>query len=172
MTNSQQAILVVGAGIYGVTAALELRRRGYAVTLCDPGPLPHPHAASTDITKVIRMDYGADELYMTLMEEAFVGWDAWNRAWPEPLYHETGYVVMAHEAMRPGTYEYDSYAMLLKRGHKPQRLNAHTLKEKFPAWNADRYADGYYNPRAGWAASGKVVARLIGEAQAAGVVLR
>ena len=33
-----------------------------------PGPLPHPLAASTDISKVIRMDYGPDEDYLTAME--------------------------------------------------------------------------------------------------------
>jgi sarcosine oxidase / L-pipecolate oxidase len=35
-------ILVIGAGIFGVTTALELRARGYQVALLDPGPLPHP----------------------------------------------------------------------------------------------------------------------------------
>ncbi len=46
--------LIVGAGIYGVTAALELRSRGHRVSLIDPGPIPHPLAASTDISKVVR----------------------------------------------------------------------------------------------------------------------
>ena len=104
MTMASQSVIVVGAGIFGVTAALELRRRGHPVSLFDPGPLPHPNAASTDITKVIRMDYGADALYTALMEEAFPGWDAWNREWPSPLYHETGFVIMARGAMRPGMY--------------------------------------------------------------------
>ncbi|GEM_PF-5367534 len=39
--------LVVGSGTFGVTAAIELRRRGHPVQLPDPGPLPHPLAAST-----------------------------------------------------------------------------------------------------------------------------
>ena len=56
--------IIVGAGIFGVTTAIELRERGYTVSLVDPGPLPHPLAASTDISKVIRMEYGADEQYM------------------------------------------------------------------------------------------------------------
>ncbi len=60
--------LIVGAGIYGVTAALELRARGHRVTVVDPGPLPHSLAASTDISKVIRMEYGPDDAYMGLME--------------------------------------------------------------------------------------------------------
>ena len=54
-------ITVAGAGVFGVTAAIELRKRGHAVRLVDPGPLPHPLAASTDISKVVRPEYGADE---------------------------------------------------------------------------------------------------------------
>jgi len=61
MSKPSRSVIVVGAGIFGVTAALELNRRDYAVSLFDPGPLPHVNAASNDISKVIRMDYGADE---------------------------------------------------------------------------------------------------------------
>ena len=76
MTNRK--IIVVGAGIFGVTAAIELRRRGHAVQLLDPGPLPHPLAASTDISKAVRMEYGTDEDYATLVEQSFDGWHQWN----------------------------------------------------------------------------------------------
>jgi glycine/D-amino acid oxidase-like deaminating enzyme len=68
-----ERVAIVGGGIAGITAALELRRRGFTVDVFDPGPLPHPNAASTDITKMIRMDYGADEFYTELMEGAFWG---------------------------------------------------------------------------------------------------
>src|SRR5262245_22026439 len=45
---SMSRIIVVGAGINGVTAAIEINKRGHEVVLIDPGPLPHPLAASTD----------------------------------------------------------------------------------------------------------------------------
>jgi glycine/D-amino acid oxidase-like deaminating enzyme len=76
------SVTIVGAGIFGVTAALELRRRGYPVSLFDPGPLPHPQAASTDISKVVRMDYGTEDFYMDWMAEVFPGWQVWNERWP------------------------------------------------------------------------------------------
>lgn len=62
-------IVVVGGGIFGVTSAVELKQRGHEVTLLDRSDLPHDQAASWDISKLVRMDYGYDEEYMELMEE-------------------------------------------------------------------------------------------------------
>ena len=45
------SIVVVGAGVFGLSSAIDLARRGHTVTLMDPGPIPHPRAASTDISK-------------------------------------------------------------------------------------------------------------------------
>src|SRR5438552_13853062 len=63
-------IIVVGAGINGVTSAIELKKRGHRVVLVDPGPLPHPLAASTDISKAVRAAYGPDETYTELAERS------------------------------------------------------------------------------------------------------
>jgi glycine/D-amino acid oxidase-like deaminating enzyme len=64
----QLDVLVVGCGIFGVNTALELRARNVArVAILEPGPVPQEHAASTDISKIIRMDYGTDLLYTEMM---------------------------------------------------------------------------------------------------------
>lgn len=155
-----RSILIVGAGEFGLTAALELRRRGWAVTVIDPGPIPRDTAASTDISKVVRMDYGTDDQHTALGEAAITGWHLWNQQWGETLYHEDGFLVLASEAMRPGGFEYESFEKLVARGHKLERLDPDGLRERFPAWPAEKYCDGYFNPRGGWAESGKVIAQL------------
>ncbi|MCI0398200.1 MAG: FAD-dependent oxidoreductase [Chloroflexi bacterium] len=162
-------VIVVGAGIFGVTTALALRERGHHVALLDPGPLPHPLAASTDISKVIRMEYGADEEYMAMVEEAREGWLAWNELFGQPLYHEVGVTMLTRAPMAPGGYEYESYQMLLKRGHRPDRLDAAEITRRFPAWRPGHYVDGYFHARGGYAESGRVVAALVGHAQKQGV---
>lgn len=172
MNGGGRRVLVVGAGICGVTAALELRRRGWTVDLFDPGPIPHPDAASTDITKAVRMDYGDDEHYVAMMETAFPVWDRWNATWTEPPYHQDGFLLLSRDRMAPGGFEHDSHATLTRRGHHLERLDRDILSRRFPAWNPAPYADGYWNPRAGWAASGDVVRQLAGEARAAGVRIR
>lgn len=165
--------LIIGSGIFGLTAALELRARGYEVTLLDAGPVPHPLAASTDISKVVRIEYGADALYTSLAEEAREGWLTWNRElFAQPLYHESGATFLVRDTMQPGGYEFENFRMLQSRGHVPERLDATQIRARFPAWNADRYVDGYFNPQAGFVESGKVVAALAAQARARGIVLR
>jgi glycine/D-amino acid oxidase-like deaminating enzyme len=170
MANS--SIIIVGAGVFGASAALELRKREHEVTLLDPGPIPHVLASSTDISKVLRMDYGADEFYMELMEEAFNGWDVWNQTWGIPLYHQTGILMLSGRPMVPGGFEHDSLELLRARGHQSEHLQGNQIVERFSAWDAEGYPEGYFNPRAGWAESGEVVARLISEGKTLGVRVR
>lgn len=162
-------VVIVGAGVYGVTAALELHQRGHRVQLLDPGPLPHPLAASTDINKAIRLDYGADEDYLALMESALTRWRQWNAEWPEQLFDETGVLFLCRAAMQPGDFEFESYRLLIRRGHRPERLSARDIAARYPAWAAGGYTDGYYNPEGGYAQSGLVMKRLIEQAQRLGV---
>lgn len=162
-------ILIVGGGTFGINTALELRGRGHSVTLLEPGPLPHPNAASTDISKVIRMDYGRDEFYMEMMEEALALWRGWNEELGETVFHETGVLYFTLDGMGPGDFEYESYQLLLKRGHAIERLNSAEITKRYPAWNADIYPDGYLNPQGGWSPSGRVVTLLAARARAAGV---
>ncbi len=163
--------LIIGGGIFGITAALELRRRGQSVRLFDQGPIPYPAAASTDYSKMIRADYGADEFYTALMLQALEGWDRWNRDWPRPLYHQTGFLLLTHAAFMPGGLEQESLRLLRHKGVPIERLAPDALHTRYPQWAHEHYADGYYNPRGGWAESGAVVAQLAQMARAAGVSL-
>jgi glycine/D-amino acid oxidase-like deaminating enzyme len=153
--------LVVGAGAFGAAAALELARRGHSVALVDPGPLPHPEASSTDISKVVRMDYGDDAFYSQLAEVSLERWHEWNDRAGHTLYHESGFVLMKQGAMTKGGFEFDSRDVLAAMGYPVQRLDGDTLHRRFPAWPADVYHDGYFNPAGGWAESGNVVSRML-----------
>lgn len=167
--TQQPDILVVGAGIFGVTASLELRRRGHMVVLVDQAPPPHPLAASTDISKVVRMEYGADAFYMALVEEVMEGFDRWNEELARPLYHQTGVAMLARSPMERGGFEHDSWQMLLKRGHAPERLHAADIARRFPVWNTEHWVDGFFHARGGWVESGALVRALFEKALDEGV---
>jgi glycine/D-amino acid oxidase-like deaminating enzyme len=164
--------IVIGAGINGVTAAIELKHRGHKIILIDPGPLPHPLAASTDISKAIRAAYGADEEYTTLAERSIGLWREWNEKFDVPLYHEVGDMFLRQAEMKPGDFEYESLRLFEQRGRKFERITSAQLRQRFPAWNADRYCDGIFDPEGGYAESGLVVNALVDRAKSFGVELR
>ena len=171
MTSRTGSVAIVGAGIFGVTSAIELRRRGYEVTLADVGPVPCPDASSTDVSKAVRMDYGSDALYADLAERSLDGWREWNHAWSDPPYHEDGILLLSTESLDQGGFEAASFRMLSDRGLPLERLDRSGIAERFPAWSHACYPEGYFNPVAGWAESGRVVGHLKDEALDLGVRL-
>ncbi|KAI5305699.1 hypothetical protein KEM56_003591 [Ascosphaera pollenicola] len=85
--SKSEPIVIVGAGIFGLSTALHLARRGYTdVTVLDKNEYNKTHysylngcdAASADINKIIRSAYGAQTEYQALSQEAIAGWNAWN----------------------------------------------------------------------------------------------
>ena len=73
-------IVVVGAGISGLSSAWALAKRGHQVTLIEQGPLPNPLAASGDHHRIIRRAYGAATGYANTITEAY---DAWDELWDD-----------------------------------------------------------------------------------------
>lgn len=161
-------ILIVGAGVFGVSAALELSSRGHTVALVDQGPPPFSLAASTDISKVVRMEYGLDAFYMHLAEEAMEGFDVWNESLSRPFYHETGVLMLSREAMAPEGFEHNSWEMLQRRGHHPERVGSSELAQRFPAFDARVHTDGFFHARGGWVESGALVEELFNRAVSQG----
>src|SRR5215471_11766652 len=165
-------MIVVGAGINGVTAAIELKKRRHEVILVDPGPLPHELAASTDISKAVRATYGDDEDYTVLAERSIQLWREWNKEFGTKLFHEVGGMFVRRRKMEPGDFEYESLKLLEKRRVKVVRMDTRQLWERFPAWNPELYRDGVLEIEAGYAESGRAVATLIEHAKSIGVELR
>ncbi len=165
-------VLIVGAGIFGLAAALELAERGYRVTVVDREVPPHALAASNDVSRMVRVDYGGDRLYCRLAGEAIAGWRRWNSQWGRDLYHQDGLLLLSSRPLEEGGYEGDSYQTLSGIGWPLQRLTSKDISRRFPGWNSDYYADGYFNPRGGWAEAGAVISRMAADVQAKGVSLR
>ena len=170
MTSSN--IIVVGGGIFGTSAARELKKRGHSVTLFDSGPLPNPDASSSDISKTIRADYGADRFYAKLATQAITGWHQWNEESGQTLYEETGNLWLTPQPMTKGQFEFESCRVLSELNYPIEPLGKSEIQKRFPAWKEAGYAHGYYNPRGGWAKSTRTVAWLLEKATEEGVILR
>jgi sarcosine oxidase len=73
-------IVIVGAGIAGLSTAWSLVKAGHNVTLVEQGPIPNPLAASGDHHRIIRRAYGKAAGYGRLITEAY---DAWDEMWAD-----------------------------------------------------------------------------------------
>ncbi|KAL7929662.1 FAD dependent oxidoreductase [Trichoderma chlorosporum] len=85
--SKDSPIIIVGAGIFGLSTSIHLAQRGYTnVTVFDKKPY---HAilysysrgcdsASSDINKIIRSAYGSRTEYQGLSSEALSAWATWN----------------------------------------------------------------------------------------------
>jgi len=164
-------VLIVGAGINGVTAAIALRQRGHAVRLIDPGPLPHPGAASTDISKAVRSTYGSDEDYTELAERSVRMWRSWNTQFGQTLYHEVGMLFVRRTPMKPGDFEYESFQLSNRRSGRLEELDQKNFRKHFPAWSKNDFAYGVFEREAGYAESGVAVSVLAAHAKDLGVEL-
>lgn len=110
-------IIVVGAGIAGLSTAWSLTRRGHNVTLLEQGPIPNPLAASGDHHRIIRRAYGAATGYGRLITEAYQAWDALWADLGENHLDPRGFLCVSREAgdeadryldgMRAGGYAVD-----------------------------------------------------------------
>lgn len=171
-------IVVVGAGVFGITAALELRHRGHDVTVLDSGPLPGPYelAASCDSSRAVRMDYGGDAFYVELACEAHARWrHDWRERAGKSLYFEAGFLfasatTLDGDAAARG-FEAACFETLSQRGLGPERLTRRQLAQRFPLWSHAPWVDGYFNPNAGYADAAAVLSVLQHEAECAGVQL-
>ena len=163
--------LVVGAGIFGITTAIELRKRGHEVAVLNPDQIPHPLAASTDISKIVRMEYGTDREYMDMAAACMPVWRDWNDFFGETLFHEVGFVLLSAASLDDpsGGFEAASYRSLLEKGFRPERMDPMQIAGRFPAFDTSAYADGFYHAVGGFAESGRVVEALTGYARQLGV---
>lgn len=155
----------------GVCTAIELNRHGAKVILVDSGEIPNPLAGSTDISKIVRLEYGSDEEYTEMAMESMADWRLWNQELGEKVYHETGFLLLARASMEDPVqkFERDSFHMVKKKGFSPQRLDEKSIANQFSAFNSAYYQDGFYHEIGGYAESGKAVHLLVQRAMEMGV---
>src|SRR5258705_3095878 len=114
---------IVGAGIFGIAAAIELRGRGHAVTLFDQGEVPNPRAASTDLSKAIRRIYDTRPTYVELAERAAIQWAIWQERLGGEFYLPIGQLQISQH-FDEGTPLHSGVQFLLKRGAAIEILTA------------------------------------------------
>lgn len=141
---------IVGGGIFGVSTAWEAAKRGYQVELFERDELPSPRAASCDISKAIRLEYGQlTHLYAPLVERSFPLWRQAEELSGESFFHNTGVLALARD-FSEGSFEHESWKQLREMGHESRILEPKEGRELFPQFHWDKLQVGTYNLQGGW----------------------
>lgn len=161
-----EPILIVGAGVFGLSTALELKNRGYRdVTVVDRFLPPVVDGSSVDISRVIRVDY-ADPLYAKMAREAHHGWTTEYK----DHYHSSGFVMLCDKS---GSHYIDK-AMEVTRATGGEKLDvypeAKAVVDKYPSIpsNLDGHK-AYVNEKGGWADAEASILQLSMKCSQAGV---
>jgi len=163
--------LIIGAGIFGMSTAIELRKRKYSVAVLNPGSIPHPLAASTDISKAVRMEYGSDREYMDMAEICIKRWREWNEFFGTTLYHEVGLVMLSRNKFSAQKHSFENHCRenLARKGYPTEQIPQGDISKRFPAFSAANYRDACFNPVAGYVESGRVIETLANYARELGI---
>ena len=164
-------IAVVGAGIFGMAAALELRRRGHDVTVFEREQIPCPRASSTDVSKVIRRTGYPEKAYRELVERSQRQWKTWHQQFSQSIYYQVGMLAVERD-FSLGSRAYSNWEIFGNREDGVQRLSPKEARERFPQFALEEEDILLYDPWTGYLRSGQALTDLAALARSEGVQIR
>lgn len=139
-------IAVVGAGVFGAWCAWHLARGGQRVLLLDEYGPGNSRASSGGETRIIRMGYGADEIYTRFAQRSLSLWKSFCSTTGFPLFQETGVLWLAGA---DDSRVRQTMATLRKYGVPFEEMDLAALERRYPQILFDRVTGGFLEPRSG-----------------------
>jgi sarcosine oxidase len=170
MNDRRYDVVVVGAGVFGAWTAWHLGRRGRRVLLVDAYGPANARASSAGESRIIRMGYGADELYTRWSQRSLAQWKEFFAATrQETLFHETGVLWLAgkDDARVQQTVE-----TLRRCGVAFEELSHAELEGRYPQIGLDGITSGLLEVGSGVLMARRAVTAVVGDAVRAGVEYR
>ncbi len=167
--SARYDVAVIGAGVFGAWTAWHLARRGRRVLLVDAYGPGNARASSAGESRIIRMGYGADELYTRWSQRSLVQWKEFFAATGQALFHQTGVLWLAgkNDARVEQTVE-----TLRRCGVPFQELGRAELDNRYPQIGLDGIPKGLLEPQSGVLMARRAVAAVVEDATRGGVEYR
>jgi sarcosine oxidase len=164
-------VLVVGAGVFGAWTAFHLARRGQRVLLLDAYGPGNSRSSSGGESRIIRMGYGADELYTQWAMRSLVQWKellAETMGTP-PLFHQTGVLWL-------GSKDYarlNETTTVLTRCKVPfESLSNNAIAERYPQFSSHDLSSGILETDSGVLMARRAVSEVVECALSSGAEYR
>jgi monomeric sarcosine oxidase len=162
-------VVVVGAGVFGAWTASHFARRDKRVLLVDSYGPGNSRASSAGESRIIRMGYGADEIYTRMSQNSLAQWKEFFGFKRPGLFHETGVLWLASEG---DARIRDTAATLTRCGVEFEQLDASGLAKRYPQINLDGIASAIFEPTSGVLMARRAVAAVVEDAIFRGVEYR
>src|ERR1700732_1033023 len=140
-------VAVIGAGVFGAWTAWHLARRRRRVLLADAYGPGNARASSAGESRIIRMGYGADEIYTRWAQRAYTQWQEFFAAnGRRDLFHKTGVLWLAG---KDDARVRDTAGTLRRCGMRFEQLDLRTLETRYPQIGLDGIAGGLLETESG-----------------------
>jgi sarcosine oxidase len=154
-------VVVIGSGVFGAWTALHLVRRKKRVLLVDAYGPANARASSAGESRIIRMGYGADELYTRWSQRSLTQWKKLFARTGPPLFHQTGVLWLAAE----GDARVRQTAEVLSRcGIEFEEFHRRALEKRYPQISFEGITRGVLEPRSGVLMARRAVAAVVDQA--------
>jgi len=162
-------VAVIGAGVFGAWTAWHLARRKQRVLLVEAYGPANARASSGGESRIMRMGYGADELYTRWAQRSLVQWKELFAATKQPLFLETGVLWLAGDddaRLRQTT------ATLKQCNVAHEELDGAKLEKRYPQIGLDGVKWGLFEPNSGVLMARRGVATVVEDAVRLGAEYR
>jgi len=163
-------VAVIGAGVFGAWTAWHLARRGQQVVLIDAYGPAHSRASSGGESRIIRMGYGADEIYTRWSQRSLVQWkELFAATAQQALFQETGVLWLSggDDARFRQTA-----ATLTRCGVPFEQMDVGALEKRFPQIGLAGITAGLLEPHSGALMARRAVAAVVEDAVQQGAEYR
>ena len=161
MNEKRFDVAVIGAGVFGGWTAWHLARRGRRVLLLDAYGPGNARASSAGESRIIRMGYGADELYTRWSQRSLVQWKEFFAKTRHALFHETGVLWLAG---KDDTRVQQTVETLRRCGVPFQEMSRAELERRYPQIGLDGITKGLLEPHSGVLMARRAVAAVVEDA--------
>jgi sarcosine oxidase len=144
--NDPYDVAVVGAGVFGAWTAYQLCQSGKRVVLIDAHGPGNSRASSGGESRIIRMGYGADEIYTRSARRSLQLWQELFARIDLRLFQRTGVLWLAHE---DDPYPARSAATLRKVGIPFEELTTAEVSRRYPQIGLEQIAWALLEPDSG-----------------------
>src|SRR5215469_8469949 len=143
----ERDVVIVGPGVFGSWTALTMVQASKSVLLIDAWGPGHSRSSSGGESRIIRMGYGADEIYTRMAVRSLTQWLELSEDSGESLFHRTG-VLWIGRAGDP--YSEATRSTLERVGVPGENLSAADLADRYPQMlTEDSHTFGMLEPQSG-----------------------